>query len=805
MFKLRDFRGQQLFEFIQRKAMRKITAAILICMVSDPCSGFSVAAGGTQRAVVASTLSELAFYARLDNVAVSMEPGVYEIRDTSLLTNAVVETASDDGSAAAQYSISTFLHFSGDRSVYDLEGVILNFDTAVHNEISKAVDKVLISGNGNIIKGLELKDIGTTSPRVAGMRMLHVIGDTNTISNVNLFVSGSSPYGYGNLLGKGGGASVPLRKNSAFLITGRDNNILSCRVVSRAFGHGIVMQGAVNTLIKDCYVEGEMRATDEMLRETSGAAFDLEFKSMYPPGHIVPGRKISLNEDGVRTYARGNQVGGRRTRGVTVINTTVKNMRSGFALAGEEDVIISGCTSIGHCEKGFAAGSGTIIKNSRGDAANGPLLAIWEKGSRKSFIELEIIDTIGEFQPARLAEINGRGHQITISNYQGKPRLEALPIVFGESFWQDVNSWRNPEIAPSTGAEEVRLENYTGMPVVLRGHISNCIIITNGPVEDEGTNNTIEAAKPHSSDVIKKSSPLWNNAAVGDNTFMNPDNWDEGALPGSGDVAYIDLAGDDKAVFDAGSHLIQVLRVGAAGTAGELDITGGSLTANSTTSTHRSRIGSGAGRTGTVNQSGGVLNIRHPASIGFSGGRGIYNLSRGEFLVSNHASPTWDSTKRISLEIGNAGDGLLNITGGRFTTRAGVDVQSLGVFCVAGSGSTSIDIGRNSTVSGYWNQAAGGRLQAQVDAGGLTTIKVWYKDNLVGQAGDVAFANGALLDVSFLGGSDRAGSWDVMTWSGTLTDNGLAFAPGVDAEIWSFAFIDTNGSGFPDTLRVTAK
>ena len=298
---------------------------------------------------------------------------------------------------------------------------------------------------------------------------------------------------------------------------------------------------------------------------------------------------------------------------------------------------------------------------------------------------------------------------------------------------------------------------------------------------------------------------VWNNGASGDNFFTNAANWAGGVLPGSSDIAYIDLAGSDKAVFDAGStHTIQILRVGAAGTAGELDITGGSLTANSTTSTHRSRIGSGAGRTGTVNQSGGVLNIRHPASIGFSGGTGIYNLSGGEFLVSNHAAPTWDSTKRISLEIGNAGDGLLNITGGSFTTRAGVDVQSGGTFRVAGSGSASIDIGLAESVSGYWNQAADGLLQAQVDAGGLTTIKVWYKDNLVGQAGDAVFANGALLDVSFLGDSDRAGSWDVMTWDGVLTDNGLAFAPGVDTSIWSFSFVDTDTSGTPDTLRITA-
>jgi hypothetical protein len=43
-----------------------------------------------------------------------------------------------------------------------------------------------------------------------------------------------------------------------------------------------------------------------------------------------------------------------------------------------------------------------------------------------------------------------------------------------------------------------------------------------------------------------------------------------------------------------------------------------------------------------------------------------------------------------------------------------------------------------------------------------------------------------------------------MSWDGALTDNGLAFAPGVNSAIWSFSFVDTDTSGTPDTLRITA-
>ena len=43
-----------------------------------------------------------------------------------------------------------------------------------------------------------------------------------------------------------------------------------------------------------------------------------------------------------------------------------------------------------------------------------------------------------------------------------------------------------------------------------------------------------------------------------------------------------------------------------------------------------------------------------------------------------------------------------------------------------------------------------------------------------------------------------------MRWEGALNDNGIKLAPNVDPKIWSFKFIDTDDSGTPDTLRVTA-
>ena len=164
-------------------------------------------------------------------------------------------------------------------------------------------------------------------------------------------------------------------KHASLLVSGKNNNLIGCKVITRALGHGIVMQAAVNTKIKDRYGEGEMRENNEMLAETSGPAFETDFKSDYPPGKIVQNEIKSLSEDGVRSYPYGYLVG-RKTEDFTEINTTVKNMRSGFDLSAHiGKTLIDGCTSIGCQEKGYSVSKNAVIKNSKGDAKYGPLLS----------------------------------------------------------------------------------------------------------------------------------------------------------------------------------------------------------------------------------------------------------------------------------------------------------------------------------------------------------------------------------------------------------------------------------------------
>ncbi|MFB9057341.1 hypothetical protein ACFFU9_11385 [Mariniflexile ostreae] len=423
------------------------------------------------------SLEKLADYAGKSNVLVKMKPGEYTFNSIKIGQHSVFKR-DKNSKISGDFHIGSLIHFSGHNSRYFLSGVSINIDSKLHENFGESeFSEVLVSGSNNYIKGLKAKDVGAHVP-ANRVQMLRIMGDNNTIENADLFVQGSTPYGYGHLLGKGKNALVPLHKHSVLLVEGTNTKLLGCKVVTHAYGHGIFMQGAVNTLLKDCYVEGKMRTTNAMLAETSGLAFDTGFKSDYPPGKIMPNEIKSLSEDGIRTYPTGG-LNGRRTQGVTVINCTVKNMRSGFDLSANlPPTKVVGSTALGCQEKGFSIGTDGVIENSKGDALYGPLITFVGKNITNCTVDLELIGAVSNYKVSRMAEINGAGHHITLRNYQGKKRSVEAPIVFGESFWDDVHRYRNPEAPHGTyaGAENIKLFNYTGMPVKLNDLSVNCLI-----------------------------------------------------------------------------------------------------------------------------------------------------------------------------------------------------------------------------------------------------------------------------------------------------------------------------------------
>ncbi len=455
-----------------------------------------------QQRVSISTIEELVKYAAMDNVEVTMKRGEYTIDDPSMGKVVVMKSYGSNTSTQQKppkdYPVTTYLHFSGSNSVYNLDGVVVKLGGELHSELSTAhLYELFVTGNNNIIRGLSLQDRDDVAPKTSAI-MANVMGDDNTLDGVNLYIKGSTPYGYGHLLGKGSPSGVvKLRKHSSLLVSGCDTKLLNCRVVTRAYGHGIVMQGAVNTYIEGCYVEGEMRTTDDMLAETQGVAFESGFKSIYPPGVFEPNRMMALSEDGIRTYPFGNLVN-RRTKGVTVVNTTIKHMRSGVDLGAHiPPTIIKGVTAIECQEKGFAVGSNAVIVDSRGDAKYGPLLTFQGAGTQDCFVELELMPSESSYKVTRLAEINGTGHHIKLTNYNSESRQNPLPIVFGESFWSDVHRFRYPNDDPKkfSGAYNITLINETGMPALFTSLSSDCRLVTNGELlGDEGKDNLVEVA-----------------------------------------------------------------------------------------------------------------------------------------------------------------------------------------------------------------------------------------------------------------------------------------------------------------------
>lgn len=463
------------------------TAALLLLLATSP-AGIQAAESAV---IEIDSLAALAKYAGQNDVHVRMKPGTYVLDDPGFARAAEVNTPDAEGRIAATYRVNTLLHFSGRDSVFDLMGVVIHHDTKLHQAVRSPLDKIFVSGDRLTIRGLSFIDQGATPAGRGGLRMLHVIGNGNRIENVTLHARGSSPYGYGNLLGKGGNALVPLYKQSCLLITGRDTRIIGARVIARVFGHGIVMQGAVNTWIERCYVEGEMRLTDEILKETSGPAHSIGFKSDYPPGHIVPGLMIALSEDGIRAYPNGSQVG-RRTTNITVVDCTVQHMRSGFDLsAASGDVRVTGSTALGCNEKGFNVPSRGVIRDCAGDAKYGPLLALHDKGSRDCQVDLLLLASNSDHPPARLAEINGSGHRIVIRSHAASPPIPLPPIAFGDSFWADVHHFRAPDtkLHDWTGARGIELHNDTLAPVTFSPTVRDCVVFTRGEVlQNAGTN-----------------------------------------------------------------------------------------------------------------------------------------------------------------------------------------------------------------------------------------------------------------------------------------------------------------------------
>jgi len=270
-----------------------------------------------QEVIEVQTLSEFKKYLNKDNVKVKLAAGNYQIDDAKKIR---------------------FMEFTGNNSYFDLTGARFMVDTKLfsRNDLESSNDgndmycAIEVSGKNVTLEGLYIETYGDTPGKQSKNKIFNVVGDDVTLKDIEIRTTGSSPWGYGSLYGLGGG---DVRKMNGIRVgyPAKNAKLIGCKVHMRAMGHAIFLQGAENTLIEDCHVDGLLRTTNAILKETSGYLFDRDFYALKPkhehkPGYvegtiigrdgkILPNEIISLSEDGIRMYPEYN--------GHKTLNTTV--------------------------------------------------------------------------------------------------------------------------------------------------------------------------------------------------------------------------------------------------------------------------------------------------------------------------------------------------------------------------------------------------------------------------------------------------------------------------------------------------
>ncbi|MBE2203406.1 MAG: hypothetical protein IAE94_03560 [Chthoniobacterales bacterium] len=372
------------------------------------------------------SLAELADAAAQSGRQIRLKPGLYQMAD--YLTEPVLQKIRTDRAAIKEGRppVPMFV-FTGSNNTIDCTGATIEIDTSLYKKLPDGYRRSLIvAGSGNTIAGLSIRHSGPNAG--SGGNTLSLAGERTTLEDVTVHVYGSWPFGYGDLLGKGGPNLVSIQKQSGIQVLGSGSILRRCRVFSRALGHCFYIQQGGEIRLEDCYAEGVMRATSDMLRDTSGPAHDLGFRSVYQNRDgrfaIVPGYVKSLVEDGFRTYGNAGRV--------TLLNCTAINTRAGFEIGAKDDApekaVLENCVARG-CERAYLIGSQTIVRRSRGDIAHGPLLYL--RGGRDSDVELELSGDGPLSQVHAVATIAGENHRVRLSAQTGERPIPALPILFG--------------------------------------------------------------------------------------------------------------------------------------------------------------------------------------------------------------------------------------------------------------------------------------------------------------------------------------------------------------------------------------
>ncbi|MFB9057323.1 right-handed parallel beta-helix repeat-containing protein [Mariniflexile ostreae] len=423
--------------------------------------------------ILVDNISEFRGYAAQDNVNIRLKPGPYQI-DKAFCTR--------------------FIELSGTNSHYDLNGVRLMVDTKLFANTSLArgnSEKSLycaleMSGAHSVMEGPYVETYGASYGHQSKNKIFNLVGLDVTLKNAEIRTAGSNPWGYGSFYGLGGN---DVRKMNGIRIGYPANGVklIGCKVHMRAMGHAIFVQGAQNTLIEDCHVDGLLRTTDAILAETSGYAFDKNFKAakggyvegarVASDGTFLPGEMFSMSEDGIRIYPDTSP--GVLTGATTIKDCTVTNMRRGICtgLNAIGDTVIN-CKVTNTIAAGFNVGNDDVLINCSADAKYAEAFCITKTSAKNASVDIEILDSRDGMNNTLLAAINGSNHKVNIktSKVSFVPKVFAIELSTrnGYAYYQ----------GEGVRASNIQLDNQTEAKVLLLPGTKKSQIKSKGKVED---------------------------------------------------------------------------------------------------------------------------------------------------------------------------------------------------------------------------------------------------------------------------------------------------------------------------------
>jgi hypothetical protein len=465
------------------------------------------------------SLKELDQYAGKSHVHVKMEPGTYRITPENLEQFAEVVSRKkqttikrSDGRDVFKVipaKMGTLIDFSGHHSYFDLRGVEIKIDTRIQNDYADVLDingrkhginEIRASGFGLMIVGLEITDVNRAEPGeknypTRSARTFSASCKRSVFKDMHITSRGSTPYGYSSFLGKGGPSLTRIQKHSAVQPGRGDNNVfIDFDITNRAFGHAISWARNNRLTFIGCRIEGAIRSTNAIYKETSGPAYENDFKTHW--GERIPRKMmISTGEDAFRAYRWPLPKGPREEGHIKILNCEVTKMRSGTAgdVSFNGTYFVSNTTLTKNTMKNFSVPSNSKVVNSRGDVRYAPLIHI--KTAANNEYDLTVLPSptppdikrmrvtlrrnLGIDVPRVAAIITGPGHEISLEAKKSLQIRGAKPVILiGTN---------------KRGAEDVVLKNNTKLPIWLHEDTEGCHVNTRGKViADNGNNNQIE-------------------------------------------------------------------------------------------------------------------------------------------------------------------------------------------------------------------------------------------------------------------------------------------------------------------------